>query len=191
MRFSRSGNGRRRIFQPEQWRRTLGTGWGSPELRFNTASLACMQRSHSCSSHLWPGLYLRLVPKNINPSMVGEWLQAASDVSGDSFYSPLGVLPSSIIPFFLASLHPSLLSLSFLSFLHRQKGHLNPTNVIWLLFLVKMVKLLTNKGLCMDALNCITKVLVMCVCVCGGEISPEGRGEKSLEACSIDDNTVP
>lgn len=130
MRFSRSGNGRRRIFQPEQWRRTLGTGRGSPERRFNTTGLTCMQRSHSCSSHLWTGLYLRLVPKNISPPMVGEWLQAASDTSGDSFYSPLGVLPSSLIPFSLASLPPSLLSLSFLSFLHRQKGPLNPTNII-------------------------------------------------------------
>ena len=153
-----------------------------------------MQRSHSCSPHLWTGLYLRLVPKNINPSMVGECLQAASDTGGDSFYSPLGVLPSALIPFFLASLPPSLLSLSFLSFclsfLHHQKGPLNPTNIIWLLFLGKTVKLLTSKGLCMDALNCINKVLVTCLCVRVGGMSPERRGEKSLEACSIDDNTV-
>lgn len=163
VRFSRGGNGRRRMFQPEQWRGTLGTGWGSPEQRFKTASLTCTQRSHSCSSHLWMGLYLKLVPKKVNPSLVGEWLQAASDTRGDSFYSPLGVLPSSLIPFFLVSLPPSLLFLSLLSFLHRQKGPSNPTNIIWLLFLGKTVKLLTSKGLCMDALNCITKVLVMCV----------------------------
>lgn len=53
------------------------------------------------------------------------------------------------------------------------------------------MKLLTSKELCMDALDCITKALVMCVCgVCVGGMGPEGE-ERSLEACSIDDNTVP